>query len=54
MQRLCEAFRRSSGARRKVEMSLVYRPPRTVFASRAVAPGVQALTWQEFVAEAPR
>jgi hypothetical protein len=54
MQRLCEAFRRSSGARRKVEMSLVYRPPRTAFASRAVAPGVQALTWQEFVAEAPR
>lgn len=50
MRRLAEAFRRRPGARRPVEMQLVYRPPRWPEGSRAVAPGVQAIPWREFVA----
>lgn len=49
MRRLAEAFRRRPGARRPLEMLLVYRPPRWPEGSRALAPGVQALPWQEFV-----
>ena len=50
MRRLAEAFRRRPGARRPVEMQLVYRPPRWPEGSRALAPGVQAIPWKEFVA----
>ncbi|OGA08058.1 MAG: hypothetical protein A3D95_13140 [Betaproteobacteria bacterium RIFCSPHIGHO2_12_FULL_69_13] len=45
MRRLATAFGKR---RRAVEMQVVYRPPRFLEPSRAVAPGVQALTWQEF------
>ena len=50
MRRLAGAFRRRPGARRPVEMQLVYRPPRWPEGSRALAPGVQAIPWREFVA----
>ena len=52
MQRLADAARIASGRRRPVEMFLVHRPSRSGTVSRAVAPGVQALPWQDFVAEA--
>jgi len=52
MLRLAEARRKRPGPRRSVEMFLVHRSPRSGVASRAVAPGVQALPWQEFLAEA--
>ncbi len=50
MRRLAEAFRKRPGTRRPVEMQLVYRPPRWPEGSRALAPGVQAIPWREFVA----
>jgi len=46
MRRLGEAFRKHSGPRRSVQMSLVYRPSRWADDTRALAPGVQALSWQ--------
>jgi predicted AAA+ superfamily ATPase len=49
MQRLADAHHRLD-FRRKVEMFLVHRPARQPTASRAVAPGVKAVAWQEFVA----
>lgn len=49
MRRLAAAFDKRPGARRPVDMQLVYWPPRWPERSRAVAPGVQALSWQEFV-----
>ena len=50
MRRLADAFRSRPGARRSVEMLLVFRPPRLPSDSRALAPGVQALGWQAFIA----
>jgi hypothetical protein len=50
MRRLAECFRSRPGAPRSVEMLLVFRPPRFPSGSRAIAPGVQALGWQEFIA----
>jgi len=50
MRRLAEAFRKRPGTHRSVEMQLVYRPPRWPEGSRALAPGVQAIPWREFVA----
>lgn len=44
MRRLAAAWRQ-----RRVEQLLVHRPPRVGASSRAVAPGVQALSWQEFI-----
>ncbi len=46
MRRLAEAFRKRPGPRRSVQMSLVYRPSRWADDTRALAPGVQALSWQ--------
>jgi hypothetical protein len=48
MQSLARAWGRRRG---QAEMLLVYRPPSGRAASRAFAPGVQALGWREFVAE---
>jgi hypothetical protein len=48
MLRLAEAIRRRE-ARRKVEMYLVHRPARAPVRSNAVAPGVRALAWRDFV-----
>ena len=47
MQSLARAWGRRRG---KVEMLLVHRPVPTSASSRALAPGVQALGWREFVA----
>jgi predicted AAA+ superfamily ATPase len=49
MQRLAEAWKNSPTARGTVEMFLVHQPSRSVVASRAVAPGVQALPWPDFL-----
>jgi predicted AAA+ superfamily ATPase len=46
MRRLAAAF----GTRRAVQMQLIHRSPRAPARSRALAPGVQALTWEEFIA----
>ncbi|MBI3041232.1 MAG: ATP-binding protein [Betaproteobacteria bacterium] len=50
LTRLAAAFAKHPGVRRDVEMRLVYRPPRWREASRALAPGAQAVPWQEFLA----
>jgi uncharacterized protein len=50
MQRLVEARRKHSPKRGAVEMLLVHRPARAGVRSHALAPGVEALPWQEFVA----
>ena len=49
MQRLAAAWSKRPGARGRVEEVLVHRPARAGVASRAVAAGVQAWPWQEFV-----
>jgi predicted AAA+ superfamily ATPase len=49
MRRLGAAFGKRPGVRRPVTMQLVYRPPRWPEGSRALAPGVQAVSWQEFI-----
>jgi len=51
MRRLAEAWHQQSRTRGEVEMCLVFQAPREGTASRAVAPGVRALPWQEFVAQ---
>ena len=51
MQRLAAAWRQRSGTRGPVEQVLVHRPARAGVVSRAVAPGVQAVAWQEFVTQ---
>ena len=48
MQSLAKAWGKRRG---RVEMLLVHRPPSGGASSRALAPGVQALGWREFVAE---
>jgi predicted AAA+ superfamily ATPase len=50
MQRLADAFRRRD-PRRRTDMILVHRPSRSPIRSRAMAPGVQAVTWPDFVRE---
>jgi uncharacterized protein len=50
LQRLAAAWRGQPGPRGSAEMLLVHRPARTEPASHAVAPGVRAMPWQEFVA----
>jgi len=49
MQRLADARRKHSRARKAFEMLLVHRPTRAGVRSHALAPGVEALPWQEFV-----
>ena len=46
MQRLAQALRKH---RRQTELHLVYQSPKSPPASRAVAPGVRAWTWRDFV-----
>jgi uncharacterized protein len=46
MRRLAEAF-----GEKKVDLRLVYQPEKSAPATHAVAPGVCALGWEEFVAE---
>ena len=49
MQRLAEALRQKTPRGTKVEMHLVHQSPKTPAATRAVAPGVRASAWQDFV-----
>ncbi len=51
MQRLAAAWTARRDKRGGIRRVLVHRPARTLVRSRAVAPDVQALSWQEFVRE---
>ena len=51
MRRLAEALQKKRPTRTAVDMFLVYQAPRAGAQTAAVAPGVRALPWQEFVAE---
>lgn len=51
MQRLATAWKKRRGGKARVEQILVHRPARHEPASRAVAPGVQAWPWAEFVSQ---
>jgi predicted AAA+ superfamily ATPase len=50
MQRLAEAFK-TRPSRGSVRMILVHRRPRSGIETHAVAPGVKAMDWRDFVAE---
>jgi predicted AAA+ superfamily ATPase len=49
LQRLAEALRKKRPQGTTIETYLVHQSPKTPVATRAVAPGVQALAWQDFV-----
>jgi predicted AAA+ superfamily ATPase len=49
MQRLAEALRKKRPRGTRVEMSLVHQAPKTPVGTQAVAPGVRALAWQDFI-----
>ena len=49
MQRLAEALRKKHPGRVPVKMHLVHRPPKNPAPTRALAPGVRAWPWQDFV-----
>jgi hypothetical protein len=51
MRRLAEAWSRRPGTRGKIEMCLVHQAPRVGTSSQVLAPGVQAYSWEEFVAQ---
>ncbi len=50
MQRLAEAMKRKRQRRTAIEMFLIHQPPKMPVATRAVAPGVRALAWPDFLA----
>ena len=50
MRRLAQALAKSPTGRGGVESFLVHRPAKIPFNSPALAPGVKAMTWQDFVA----
>lgn len=52
LQRLADAWSARGHRRAQLEQIVVHRPPRGCVVSRALAPGVRALPWQEFVTEA--
>jgi hypothetical protein len=49
MQRLAEALRRKHRGRRSLDLALVHQAPVRGAGTEAVAPGVRASAWQEFV-----
>jgi len=49
MQRLAEALKKKRPGQTAVDMTLVYQPAKANAPTYAVAPGVRALAWQEFV-----
>ncbi len=49
MQRLAQAMRRHPARRGQVQMYLVHQLPETPPPTHAVAPGVLAWGWQDFV-----
>lgn len=50
MQRLAAAARKKRAKGARIDMVLVHQPPAAGSPTRALAPGVQALPWREFVA----
>jgi len=51
MQRLAEALRQKHPRIASVQMSLIHQSPKAGVSTEAVAPGVRALAWQDFVAD---
>lgn len=49
LRRLAEAIRRTRGRHATVEMTLVHQPSRAAGSLPAVAPGVRAMPWREFI-----
>ncbi len=49
MQRLAQALKKKRPRGTRVEMSLVHQSPKTPIATQAVASGVRAWAWQDFV-----
>ena len=54
MRRLAAAWTKGSGPRGDLSMHLVHIAPRAGVVTRAIAPGVEAIAWQQFVREALR
>jgi len=50
IERLAVSWPRRAGARRIVQKLVVHRPPRIGTSSSALAPGIEAVSWREFVA----
>ena len=50
IERLAASWPRRAGARRIVQKLVVHRPPRVGVSSSALAPGIEAVSWREFVA----
>ena len=53
MQRLADAAKKKRRKGAAVAMFLVHQPPKTKTSIQAVAPGVRALVWQDFLEEFP-
>jgi hypothetical protein len=51
LQRLAQALQTKQPGRPPADLSLVYQPAKEYIQTRALAPGVRALAWQDFVAE---
>jgi hypothetical protein len=49
MQRLAEALRKKRPAGTTIGLNLVHQSPKTPAGTRAVAPGVRAWAWQDFI-----
>jgi uncharacterized protein len=49
MRRLADAWTRRGSRRGKVDMTIVYPPTRSSLSSRALATGVEAVAWPDFV-----
>jgi hypothetical protein len=49
MQRLAEAMRKKRRQGTTVEMYLVHRQPKAKSSTHAVAPGVRAFAWEDFL-----
>jgi predicted AAA+ superfamily ATPase len=50
MRRLAEVMKRKRQRRTAIEMFLVHQPPKSPVATQAVAPGVRASAWPDFIA----
>ena len=51
LQRLAEAVKKKRAKGSTVEMFLVHQPPKAGSSTQAVAPGVRALVWRDFLEE---
>jgi len=50
MQRLAEAMKRNRQPRTAIESFLVHQPSKSSVVTQAVAPGVRASAWPQFIA----